>query len=126
MAEGADDKESKTEEATEKQISDSLKKGNFPVARDAIIVALLLSIAVYLKFFGPAVASSVTERLAYLWDHADEIRLINSEDVKIVFQDVGTIVFDCVRAVAGHNHGYWCWGEYVSSPAGVLSGQDNA
>lgn len=85
------DKESKTEEATEKRVSDSLEKGNFPIARDAMIVALLVSVAIYLKSFGPVVAHSVAQQLANLWDHADEIRLGNSEDVRILFQHVGAI-----------------------------------
>lgn len=90
MADEAD-KESKTEEATEKRVSDSLEKGNFPIARDAAIVALLVSVALYLKFFGPLVAISVTGSLANLWDHADDIRLGNAEDVRLLLQHLGSV-----------------------------------
>ena len=44
MAEDADD-ESKTEEPTEKHISDALERGNVPVSRE---VTLLMSLAAYL------------------------------------------------------------------------------
>jgi flagellar biosynthetic protein FlhB len=89
----APDKESKTEEATEKRVNDSLEKGNFPISRDVMIVALLASTAIYLKFFAPTLILAVTERLANLWDKAGEIQLGNIEDVRILFRHLSAIFF---------------------------------
>lgn len=59
MAEAAD-KESKTEEPTERRIKDSIEKGNVPVSREASIFASMVGILVIAAFF----LSGRTVRLA--------------------------------------------------------------
>ena len=55
MTEGPD-KDSKTEEATEKNLRDAVEKGNVPFSREAATLASLLGMAVIASFF---LASSV-------------------------------------------------------------------
>ena len=45
------DKESKTEEATDKKIQDAIEKGNVPFSREAATLASLLGMLVVASFF---------------------------------------------------------------------------
>ncbi|WP_181704754.1 flagellar biosynthesis protein FlhB [Chthonobacter rhizosphaerae] len=53
---GSEDKDSKTEQPTEKKISDALEKGNIPVSKEAGVVAALVGLVLYLVMVFPAVA----------------------------------------------------------------------
>ena len=46
----APDKESKTEEPTEKKIRDSVEKGQIPVSREASIFASMIALLIILSF----------------------------------------------------------------------------
>ena len=49
MAE-APDQESKTEEATEKKVRDSLEKGKIPVSREASVFSSMIALLIVLSF----------------------------------------------------------------------------
>lgn len=78
---GAEDHESKTEEPTEKRLSEAIGKGNVPFARD---VALLGSIAAILAAFlllGGWSAGYLTPALARMLDASGDMRLDDREAV---------------------------------------------
>ncbi len=62
------DKESKTEEASEKKISDAVEKGNVPFSREATLFASLLGILAILAFFVAAPTKLLTADLSRLID----------------------------------------------------------
>jgi len=79
MAEDSD-KESKTEEATEKKISDALEKGNTPFSREASLFASLVGILIVLAFIvGPHV-STLSEKMSLLIDSPGGFPLIDGSD----------------------------------------------
>ena len=51
MADEAPDKESKTEEPTEKKMRDAIEQGNVPFSREAATLASLLGILMVTSFF---------------------------------------------------------------------------
>lgn len=59
----SDDKDSKTEEATEKKIRDTIEKGQLPVSKEVAIFASFLAILVYTVFFA---SSSIAELGVFL------------------------------------------------------------
>lgn len=79
------DKESKTEEASEKKISDALEKGNVPFSREATLFASLICILVSLSFFAGPQASALTQGLARFLDDPGAIRLFSGEDAVGLF-----------------------------------------
>lgn len=74
------DKESKTEEASEKKISDALEKGNVPFSREATLFASLLGVLACLTFFVAAPARVLTDDLARLIDDPGGFRLEYGSD----------------------------------------------
>ena len=93
MSEGPD-KESKTEEATEKKIRDAVEKGNVPFSREAATLASLLGMAVIASFFLASNVSELNFSLARLIDNAGGWPLENSGDAARLFDAVG---LDVVR-----------------------------
>ncbi len=74
MAEEAD-RESKTEEPTEKKVEDALRKGNTPHAREpAVLAALLAMLAVAAFIIGPG-ALALTQRLSAFIERPEQWRL---------------------------------------------------
>lgn len=76
----APDKESKTENATEKKISDALEKGNVPHSREAPIFASLAGILLVLVFLAGDGAAQLAKTLALLLDQPGDFSLGNGED----------------------------------------------
>ncbi|MDQ0506672.1 flagellar biosynthesis protein FlhB [Xanthobacter agilis] len=74
------DKESKTEDASEKKISDALEKGNVPFSREATLFASLLGVLACLTFFVAAPARLLTDDLARLIDDPGGFRLEYGSD----------------------------------------------
>ncbi len=93
MSEDAD-KESKTEEATEKKVSDAIEKGNIPLSREMTVFVSLIGILVTLAFL-------VSDRLPALV--ADLARLIDDAGGYTIADSSAAIVLgvDVARAVAG-------------------------
>ena len=88
MSEGPD-KESKTEEATEKKIRDAVEKGNVPFSREAATLASLLGMAVIASFFLASNVSELNFSLARLIDNAAGWPLENSGDAARLFDAIG-------------------------------------
>src|SRR5919205_386748 len=74
MAEDAD-KESKTEEASEKKIADAIEKGNTPYSREATIFASMLAILVILTLFITTSTADLTTILSRFIDDPAGCRL---------------------------------------------------
>ncbi|MGH1418912.1 MAG: flagellar biosynthesis protein FlhB [Hyphomicrobiaceae bacterium] len=71
------DKESKTEEASEKKTQDALEKGNAPVSREVAIFGSMAGIFLVMVFIlGPA-TQSLAETLMFVHSNAGDIRLSN-------------------------------------------------
>lgn len=89
MAEGAD-KESKTEEASEKRIQDAVEKGNIPVSREAPIFASLVGILAVAVFFVAQRSTQLSAALQQLMDDPGGWSLENGTDANQLFALVGT------------------------------------
>lgn len=82
----APDKESKTEEATEKKVQDSLEKGNIPVSREVSILASILGMLLILAFVVRQRASSLTRELAHFIDDPGGRSIDNGADATLLLQ----------------------------------------
>lgn len=82
------DKESKTEDATEKRINDALAKGQIAFSRELPVLASLASFAAFLA----AAGNDFTLQLAYLLgrilEKSGEVPLRNSVDAMSLFQEI--------------------------------------
>ncbi len=79
MADG-EDKDSKTEEPTEKKINDALEKGNTPNSREAPVLASFLGLLLIIGFTMPDSAARLAGQLSRLIEGAGGLRLENSQD----------------------------------------------
>ncbi|PWL17332.1 flagellar biosynthesis protein FlhB [Falsochrobactrum shanghaiense] len=79
------DKESKTEDATEKKISDALDKGNMPFSREAPILAGVVSFLVIAVFAAAPSASRLAVFLRELIDRPEDWLLNSAEDASRLF-----------------------------------------
>lgn len=93
MSEGPD-KDSKTEEATEKKRHDAIEKGNVPFSREAATLASLLGMAVIASFFLAGSVGQLNFSLARLIDNAGGWRLENRGDAVRLLEAIG---LDAVR-----------------------------
>lgn len=85
MAE-SEDKDSKTEEPTEKKIRDAVDKGNVPFSREVPIFASTLGMLVFLVFFLPNSAGRFAETLKDLFEQSDGWQLNTGGDAMALFQ----------------------------------------
>ncbi|MEQ8305090.1 MAG: flagellar biosynthesis protein FlhB [Hoeflea sp.] len=85
MAEG-EDKDSKTEEPTEKKIRDAVDKGNVPFSREVATFASTLGMLVFLVFFLPSSAGRFSHTLRDLFEQSDDWRLTTGGDALALFQ----------------------------------------
>ena len=74
------DKESKTEEPTEKKVADAIEKGNVPRSREMSIFASLIGILIAAAFLIGANALGLAGNLSILIDHPGEFLLENGPD----------------------------------------------
>ncbi|MBW3097383.1 flagellar biosynthesis protein FlhB [Pseudohoeflea coraliihabitans] len=84
----APDKESKTEEPTEKKIRDAVDKGNVPFSREVPIFASTLAILIYVIFFLPGAAGGFAEQLKDVFEKSDDLRLTNGGDAVALFSNL--------------------------------------
>jgi len=71
----ATDKESRTEEATEKRIFDSIEKGDTPISREASLFASLIASLLFLAFFLRPGAARLVAMLQGLLDFSGQVQL---------------------------------------------------
>lgn len=79
-----EDKDSKTEEPTEKKISDALEKGNTPVSREAPVLATFVASLLIGSFVLTAASRQLLEKLTHLLDVSGEVSLGNSADALLL------------------------------------------
>lgn len=77
---GDDDKESKTEEATDRQISQALEKGNVPFSREAPLFASLAAMLVCLVFLIPQSIGALAHELSRFIDDPGGFSLESGSD----------------------------------------------
>lgn len=95
MAEGSD-KESKTEEASEKKIRDSIEKGQIPFAREAPVLASFVAILLFTMFFAQESAAELAGFLSIFLEKPESWPLETEQDVvlilQVVFVEVGKLL----------------------------------
>lgn len=84
MSDGPD-KESKTEDATEKRLAEARERGNVPVSREAAVFASLAAGALTFRFLAPQGAPHLTLQLATLIDTSSQRRLQAGGDILALF-----------------------------------------
>lgn len=88
MADGPD-RESKTEEATDKKLRDAIEKGNIPFSREAAALASLLGILVVTSFFLVTNSQHLVASLRRLMDNPGGFALENRADAIGLLMAVG-------------------------------------
>ncbi len=97
MAGGGEDKESKTEEASEKKIRDTVEKGQLPFAREAPLLASFLSILLFTMFFAEGSITRLGHFLAVFMEKPEDWPLQSARDVSAILWVVG---LEIAKAVA--------------------------
>ncbi len=92
----APEKDSKTEEATEKKVRDSVEKGQIPVSREAPIFASMLALLIIMSFLMSDNVRKLTYSLARLIDDPSGIRLRNSADAVAFFTTIGMAMAELI------------------------------
>jgi flagellar biosynthesis protein FlhB len=78
------DKDSKTEEATEKKVNDSIEKGQVPFARELPSLATFIAILVFMLFFVQSGAAHLVDFLSVFLERAHEWELGNAHDAALL------------------------------------------
>lgn len=104
MAEG-EDKDSKTEEPTEKKIRDAVDKGNVPFSREVPIFASTVGMLVFLVFFLPNSAGRFAESLRDLFEQSDGWRMETGGDAvalfRVLFFEAGAVLLPAFALLMG-------------------------
>lgn len=87
MAEDSD-KESKTEDASEKKIRDTIEKGQLPFAREAPVLASFVAILLFLMFFAQHSITRMASFLSIFLEKPEEWPLENAQDVTMLLRIV--------------------------------------
>jgi flagellar biosynthetic protein FlhB len=85
----APDKDSKTEEPTEKKLRDAMEKGNVPFSREAATLASLLGILLVSTFFIAGGVSHLNSSLRRLIDNPGGWSLENGADAVLLLETIG-------------------------------------
>lgn len=91
------DKESKTEEATEKKIRDSLDKGQVPHSREATVFASMLAILIAAVFFVSDNAVKLRYTLESFIDRPESFLLSNGADASAIMY---VLAIECGKFIA--------------------------
>ncbi|MEX0955150.1 MAG: flagellar biosynthesis protein FlhB [Rhizobiaceae bacterium] len=86
------DKESKTEEASEKKIRDTVEKGKLPFAKEAPVFASFAAILLFAIFFAEQSASRLAGFLALFLGNPEDWPLGTERDVILIMQ---IVMFEC-------------------------------
>lgn len=85
----APEKDSKTEEATEKKVRDSIEKGQVPVSREAPIFASMLALLIIMSFLMSDNVRKLTGTLARMIDDPSGIRIRTGADAVSLLTQIG-------------------------------------
>ncbi|NIX78424.1 flagellar biosynthesis protein FlhB [Microvirga terricola] len=95
-----EDKESKTEAATDNKIRDAIEKGNIPFSKEAPIFASIVGMLIVLAFQIRNSAKSLAEKLALFIDHPKGFSLNNGTDAIVLLQalalEIGSFILPIV------------------------------
>jgi flagellar biosynthesis protein FlhB len=80
-----DDKDSKTEDPTEKKLRDALEKGNVPTSREVPLFATALGFYIYAVFFLPDAIARLGQSLKDIFERPDQWYLGTAVDVVSLF-----------------------------------------
>lgn len=80
------DKDSKTEEPTEKKLRDAMEKGNIPFSREVPIFGSTVAALVFFVFFLPSGALRLTSSLKDVFEKPEELALATGADAVSLFQ----------------------------------------
>lgn len=97
MAEQSD-KESKTEEATEKKIRDSVEKGQVPFAKEVSVVGSFLAILVFMVFLAESRAIELGGFLSMFIERSETWTLATEHDAVLLYRQV---FLEIVKPLAG-------------------------
>lgn len=86
------ERDSRTEEATEKKIRDELERGNVPVSREASIFAAFGGVLLFCAFFLKDGGQTLSFALRRLLDDASGWRLQNGADATLLFSALASSV----------------------------------
>lgn len=78
---GGEDKDSKTEEPTEKKLRETIEKGQLPQSREAPILASFVAILVFAIYFASSSAMELGGFLSTFLEKSDAWRLASAQDV---------------------------------------------
>jgi len=76
----APDQESKTEEATEKKVRDSVEKGKIPVSREASVFSSMIALLIVLSFLTVDSVRNLTSTLVRMIDDPSGFRIRTGAD----------------------------------------------
>ncbi len=82
------DKESKTEDATEKKIRDAVEKGQLPFARDVPVLSSFLAILVFMIFMAQPGAVELGKFLSMFLERPEAWSLQNEHDAMLLYRQV--------------------------------------
>jgi len=85
---GGEDKDSKTEEPSEKKIADAIEKGNVPASREASVFASTLGILIVLGFLTGGRVVALTDQMGLLLDDPGGFRLETGTDATMLLWSV--------------------------------------
>lgn len=98
------DKDSKTEEPTEKKIQDAIEKGNIPTSKEAPVLATFVATLLIGSFMLSAGVSRLNASLMHLIDNAGGFRLGNGADAlmlsHVLALDVGLFIAPVIITLA--------------------------
>lgn len=83
------DKESKTEEPTEKRINDSVEEGNVPVSREIAVAASLLVFTTVYLLSGETIANNISQMMANIVDGSISSQPLSNRDLVAVLTRIG-------------------------------------
>ncbi len=90
------DRDSKTEEATEKRIRDAVEKGNVPFSREVPTLLSLLAMLAAAALFLPSATQRLTLTLQASLFEAGILRIENRNDVLLLFKPLGIEVMSAL------------------------------
>ena len=84
-----EDKDSKTENPTEKKLREAADKGNIPMSREATLFASMLATFIYMIFFLPERMGRMGQVLRDLFEQPEQWSLETGSDVMSLFVKIG-------------------------------------